>query len=311
MTDLSLAERPVLLTGMGGVLGAGLAAGGLAERLGSCVIAGRHVPAAWAGTPFIGMDLAQPGVFEPVFAELQPRAVVHAAALARLDECEDQPELADRLNHQLSREVGLACQRAGIPWVFLSTDQVFDGRAEGYDERASPTPLHVYGRTKAEGEAAALAHDGMVARLPLLLGPPVPGAIHKRGADAAVVEAALGGSSWTLFDDEWRVPIDPALLTAEVAKVCARKPRAMVLHWVGGEAVSRFTLGQRACAAAGVSFSHKAGTGQAVAGPPRPPRLLLTTEQTHRELGFKAPDLRQSLARAAAIYRPNPEERVH
>ncbi len=51
--------------------------------------------------------------------------------------------------------------RVGARLVHVSTDFVFDGaRSTPYPPDATPAPLGVYGRSKAEGEAAALAAPG-------------------------------------------------------------------------------------------------------------------------------------------------------
>jgi len=61
----------------------------------------------------------------------------------------------------------------GARFVFTSTDMVFDGRAAPYDERAAPSPLSAYARSKRDGERETLRWPGaLVLRLPLLYGVP-------------------------------------------------------------------------------------------------------------------------------------------
>jgi dTDP-4-dehydrorhamnose reductase len=50
-----------------------------------------------------------------------------------------------------------ACRRQGVPLVTFSSDLVFDGReCRPYVETDEPTPLNVYGTTKAEAERRVL-----------------------------------------------------------------------------------------------------------------------------------------------------------
>jgi dTDP-4-dehydrorhamnose reductase len=300
-------EAPILLTGMGGVLGAGLARGGLADKLAACrlVLLGRRAPQAWQEHRFESADLAVPGQLADWVRTLSPRAVLHAAALSRTDDCEQNPELADRLNAEVVRELTEALQaceaessaQARIPLVVCSTDQVFDGTAASYAEDSPVSPIHAYGRSKAQGEGIALAQAATVLRLPLLLGPAVPGQPNKMGAEAGLIAAAQAGQSWPLFSDEWRAPADPSDLVDAIAKLLLGEARSGVFHLAGADAVSRHELGVLSCAAAGVDFCHRAASLQDWRGAPRPPRLILRCERAIRELGFRPPDLRQSLAR--------------
>jgi dTDP-4-dehydrorhamnose reductase len=296
-------EAPVLLTGMGGVLWAGLARGGLAALLAPAevILVGRRPPLAWHEHPFLPVDLARPGQLARVVQELRPRAVFHAAALSRIDACEQDPVLAERLNAEVLGELAQALAGTGARLVCCSTDQVFDGAAASYSEQAPVSPLHVYGRSKAHGERVALAQGATVLRLPLLLGPPVPGLPDRMGAEAGAIAAARAGRSLGLFADEWRAPADPACFVQAIAELLLGRPRAGIFHLAGADAVSRYELGVLSCAAAGIEHAHQAASLADWTGDRRPPRLILSCERARRELGFEPPDLRQSLARLCSL----------
>lgn len=288
---------------MGGVWGAGLARGGLARALDPLpvVLAGRRCPDFWRSFPWVEADFSQPGQMQRLVQELRPRAILHAAALSRIDLCEQDPALAERLHAgtvaELLASLGELSSESRIPCVICSTDQVFDGRAEGYAEDAPVSPLHEYGRSKARGEQLALQAGAIVLRLPLLLGPSVPGRPEKAGAEAGALLAAREGRPLRLFVDEWRAPADPAQLVAPVARLLREPGHQGVFHLAGADAVSRFELGELACAASGIESPHLPASLADWQGDPRPPRLILRCERARRELGFEAPDLRQSLAR--------------
>ena len=303
MNAPSQPEPCVLLTGMGGVLGAGLARGRKTGESLRVVIAGRFRPPAWSEAEFMEADFREPGSMRALVEQLQPQAVLHAAAIARIDRCETEPELAHRLHVGAVEEGMAALAASGGRWITVSTDQVFDGQADRYAEDAEPSPIHAYGRSKAEGEAATLRAGGVVVRLPLLLGPAVPGRPERMGADQVLVAAARRGDAWQLFEDEWRAPADAVDLAAPLFALldAARSPQAQgVYHLAGAEAVNRYTLGELACALADAPFPHQRARLADWSGPPRPPKLVLSCERVRRELGYPAPDLRQSLARSAA-----------
>ncbi len=91
--------------------------------------------------------------------------VINAAAYTAVDRAEQEPERAYAVNRDGPAHLAEACAVRGIPLLHISTDYVFDGRAErGRAERGrgqrpyredDPTrPLGVYGASKWAGEQA-------------------------------------------------------------------------------------------------------------------------------------------------------------
>jgi dTDP-4-dehydrorhamnose reductase len=106
------------------------------------------------GVPFevIRADLAEPGCAAGLVEQVNPDLIVHCAALANLDGCENNPGLAQRLNAEVPGELAEVSARRRIKLVHISTDSVFDGLRGGYHEDEIPNPLSVYSRTKYEAE---------------------------------------------------------------------------------------------------------------------------------------------------------------
>jgi dTDP-4-dehydrorhamnose reductase len=94
---------------------------------------------------------------------LEPRWVVHLAAMTDVDGCEGDPERAFRVNWLGAANVVDAALLAKAAPICLSTDYVFDGaRPEPYVEHDEPRPLSVYGRSKLFAEREALSRGGRV-----------------------------------------------------------------------------------------------------------------------------------------------------
>ena len=103
------------------------------------------------GRPELDLEIAGSG--EEAVATVRPEVVINAAAYTAVDKAEDEPERAYRINARAAHEIAAAAGRIGANVIQISTDYVFDGRAEGpYAEDANPNPLGVYGRTKLVGE---------------------------------------------------------------------------------------------------------------------------------------------------------------
>lgn len=101
-------------------------------------------------------------------------AVINAAAWTRVDDAESRETEAFAVNAVGAATAARACATAGIVFVHISTDYVFDGLGRRpYAEDAAINPKSAYGRTKAAGEWAARTEcpDAFVVRTGWLYGP--------------------------------------------------------------------------------------------------------------------------------------------
>ncbi len=155
----------ILLTGASGLLGINLAQETMSEHEVLGVDRGKL-----ANAPFkvLKADLLDSGIVDSILDSVPPNWLINCAALADLDACEDNPDLARRLNIDLPAQMAKACKARNISLVHISTDAVFDGEKDGfYTEEDLPNPIGVYSQTKLEGEQAVLSENqkAIVARV--------------------------------------------------------------------------------------------------------------------------------------------------
>ncbi len=85
--------------------------------------------------------------------ECKPYAIINCAAHTAVDLCEDQEELAYKINAIGPRNLSIAAEKNGAKILHISTDYVFAGDAtEPYKEFDIPNPQGVYGASKLAGE---------------------------------------------------------------------------------------------------------------------------------------------------------------
>jgi dTDP-4-dehydrorhamnose reductase len=99
------------------------------------------------------LDLRVPGSANEAVRTLAPDIVVSAAAYTAVDQAEDEPEVANRVNGEAAGELAAAAAAVGAPILHLSTDYVFGGdKSQPYREDDQVAPIGAYGRSKLLGE---------------------------------------------------------------------------------------------------------------------------------------------------------------
>jgi len=130
----------ILVTGARGMLGTDLCD----------VLSGEHDV---TGVDLEDFDISSASRTREEIGKIAPKLVIHCAAYTDVDRSESEPEEAFRINAEGTHNVALACRDVESTLVYLSTDYIFDGKAERpYVETDTPRPLNVYGASKLEGE---------------------------------------------------------------------------------------------------------------------------------------------------------------
>ena len=158
-------------------------------------------------------------------AAARPEVVVNAAAFVDLEACEADPDRAWLVNAVGAGNVALGAEAAEASLIYLSTDYVFDGRAESdYDEVALPNPLNHYGRSKLAGEGlsqSSCRHTCAV-RTAWLFGH-APGNYMARVLDAATRDGVV-----RMPEDQVESPTYTGDLAAAIARLIECRARGVV-----------------------------------------------------------------------------------
>lgn len=131
---------------------------GASGQLGRCIQ--DRLPEGWQLHAFgsAELDIGNKSQVEEIVSSLKPDAIVNAGAYTAVDKAESEPELAAKVNTLGPENLALAARSVGAKLIHVSTDYVFDGQGNRpYLETDATHPLGVYGKTKLDGELAALA----------------------------------------------------------------------------------------------------------------------------------------------------------
>ena len=114
------------------------------------------------------LDLTDAPEVRAYLDQLKPRYVINTAAYTQVDNAESDAEAAFALNGDAVSVLAQWCSKNDSTLIQISTDFVFDGRADTpYLPEAATGPLSVYGASKLAGERHVLErlpHDGIIVR---------------------------------------------------------------------------------------------------------------------------------------------------
>lgn len=234
-------------------------------------------------------DLTDTAATRKLIREIKPDILIHTAAITSLGACEQNPESArsvivDGTFHLVESVAEFAPE---CRFVYLSTDQVFDGEPPagpaGYVETDRARPLSTYGRLKLESEAFVLELPfGKVVRSALIYG---PRGTHRGSFLDWLVEPMRNGQAVDLFVDEFRTPIFVDDLVESLEAVAMTEETG---HWHagGGDRLSRVDMGMVVAQELGLSAELIRAVPLADApGPRRPADVSLDSRKLWSTLG--------------------------
>jgi dTDP-4-dehydrorhamnose reductase len=182
------------------------------------------------------LELGSPGATEALIAT-RADLVIHPAAYTNVDGCAKDPERAFRVNGLGTRYIALACRKLGAALVYISTNEVFDGRATSpYFEYDLPHPINVYGRSKLAGEQAVreLVERHYIARVAWLYG-------GDRNFIRTVLRLAGERDSLSMVADEIGSPTHAADAASAITRLVATEQYG-TYHIVNSGSCSRYDL---------------------------------------------------------------------
>jgi dTDP-4-dehydrorhamnose reductase len=229
-------------------------------------------------------------------------AVINAAAYTAVDAAESNIETAFAVNRDAVALLAQAGARRGVPLIHVSTDYVFDGlKTSPYLPEDPINPQGVYGRSKAEGEAALRHHweRHAIVRTSWLFG------VH--GANFVKTMLRLGKERDTLriVDDQVGCPTYAgdlaAALLAIAAQIVDRKDAWGTYHFCNDVPVTWYAFTRRILALARPYERFRASeivpilTSHYPLPAPRPPFSVLDCTSLEQRFGIVRRDWEAAL----------------
>ena len=190
---------------------------------------------------WIKLDLSNFNELSKTIIEINPRFIIHNAAMARVDDCEDRRDTAYAVNILSSGVLAETAKKIGARLIYISTDLIFSGNDPPYLEEDRPSPLSYYGWTKWQGELKVKEStpDHIIVRPGIIFGPP---ALQGTSFSEWMRNSWLKGESTPLFVDQYRTPLYAGTLARSILELLDQNYTGC-LHIAGRERINRYDFG--------------------------------------------------------------------
>ena len=285
----------ILITGSSGFIGAYLAK----QFRANYEVVGLDIDDSAADTcdTFYCKDIRDRRSLESIFSSHAIDLVIHVAAAKHLVWCEENPDEASEINFNSTQFLHSLSSRNRAKFIYISSDQVFNGEGRDYREEDPRSAINKYGHTKVLCEKL-LEDDSQVAicRTAMVFGK-IPdnqrelfGKVKDQdqlGVQGFIIGHVLHqlqqGQSIILPADEFCNPTSNDLLYRQIKRVIDRDLTG-ILHCCGRERISRYQFGLKIALAFGLDCSLISSQGSN--DPLRPKDVSMDVFRTQKIIGM-------------------------
>ena len=144
-------KRKIILTGATGLFGSNVIRNLKNENI--LILWGHKKKTKIKGHEIHKIDLTKYSELKRKLQKIKPKAIIHSAALTNVDQCEQEVTKAYNLNSKVTENLALLCKKFKIKMIYLSSDQIYNGKKRSYKEDDEISPINIYGITKFLGES--------------------------------------------------------------------------------------------------------------------------------------------------------------
>lgn len=234
-------KKRVLITGASGLLGANVALTASKKKDLEVYATYKSHPVRINKCRTFYLDITHKKEVEQSMLKINPDFVIHTAALANVDQCQQYKREAWVINVSGTENLVEAVEKINSRLVYISTDSVFDGRRGWYTEKDRPNPLNYYAKTKLAGEKIVEGRNGNHTIIRTnIYGWNITG---KFSLAEWVIDGLKNRKTLTMFKDVFFNPILVTNLAEALLEVC-QKNLSGTFHIAGSEKCSKLVFAE-------------------------------------------------------------------
>ena len=245
---------------------------------------------------FEQLDITYPEQIHQCVDDHRPEVIIHTAAQANVNYCEQNKEDCYAVNTEAVRTLVRVSNHFNIHLIHFSTDFIYDGKQPPYQENDLPNPVNYYGQSKVKAESILREHSNQYTILrPILVYGYFKG-MKRNNLVTWVLKSLAKQQPIKVVNDQYRCPTlaeDIAWLTSEIA----RRKQTGVFHICGEESVSMYELARRTA----VSFQLDTQLISPITSrelneiAPRPAKTCFFLQKSKKVFDYQPTDLNQGL----------------
>lgn len=228
------------------------------------------------------VDLSQWELVQQAVEQHAPDFILHTAAWTDVDGCARDPERALRVNGLGTQYLAALSGAHGVPMLYVSTNEVFDGlSATPYREYDPTRPINPYGYSKWVGEQALIRHNPqhMIVRTAWLF------AHGGRNFVQTILNAARAGKPLRVVRDEVSHPTSTDDLADAIVQLMITRCWG-TYHLTNSGIASRYTFAQAILRTAGIDVPIEPITLKEWPRPSTPPPHTALANHAAAALGI-------------------------
>ena len=243
------------------------------------------------------MDFTDPFRVHDVFEKYKPEVVVHAGAMSKPDDCEQNQWQAYIVNVEGTVTLIINAEEIKSFFVYVSSDFIFSGEKGMYKEEDDAMPVNFYGKTKLEAEEAVkeYEYDWAIVRTVLVYGKP-----HAvRSNILSIVKEKLEkGETYNVVDDQVRTPTYVEDLANGIITVIEKKAKG-IYHLSGKDILTPYQMARKAAKYLELdqSLIKKVTAADFSQPAKRPAKTGFVIDKARKELGYNPVSFEEGLKR--------------
>lgn len=227
----------------------------------------------------------------------KPDVIIHCAAMTNVDLCEDEIDLAYKINGDGTGNLAKVSEEINAKMIYVSTDFVFDGKTGYYKEDDEINPLGIYAKSKYDGEVQLRKYSSnwAIARVSVLYG------WHARANFTTwVLDQLRNNNPINIVTDQINSPTFADNASEAIYEI-AKQDKNGIYHTAGNDRINRYDFTIKIAEAFNLDTSliNPTTSDKFVQKAPRPRDSSLNVNKVKKELDFTMETCDESLHRMA------------